>query len=207
MSCFAIKESVPARNAALSLCPIIYHKKIINIPRQSRGFFICGQSPRMPATPHVALVRPDTCMGSVTCYPLTGDHSHLLSCLIFIQLVFDVFSYLVCIFSYRIYIIATTPEFSVSVLQLQCWELFVDHQTTLPFQVPHETGYRYLWWYLYKHVHMIGTDFCFINLNSLPFTKLPKYLSNLHLLFSEEDLSSILGCKDYVVFAIPFRMR
>ena len=66
---------------------------------------------------------------------------------------------------------------------------------------------RYLWRYLYKHVHMIGTNFCFINLNSLPFTKLPKYLSDLHLLLSEENLSSILGCKDYVVFAIPFRVR
>ena len=31
----------------------------INIPRPSRGYFLCGRSPALPATPHAALVRSD----------------------------------------------------------------------------------------------------------------------------------------------------
>ena len=38
------------------------NKKIM-IPRQSRGYFLNGQSPMLPATPHAALVRSDICMG------------------------------------------------------------------------------------------------------------------------------------------------
>ena len=41
----------------------------INISRRSRGYFLCGQSPMLPATPHAALVRSDICMGLVTCRP------------------------------------------------------------------------------------------------------------------------------------------
>ena len=41
----------------------------INISRRSRGDFLCGQRPMLPATPHAALVRSDICMGLVTCRP------------------------------------------------------------------------------------------------------------------------------------------
>ena len=41
----------------------------INISRRGRGYFLCGQSPMLPATPHAALVRSDICMGLVTCRP------------------------------------------------------------------------------------------------------------------------------------------
>ena len=41
----------------------------INISRRSRGYFLCEQSPMLPATPHAALVRSDICMGLVTCRP------------------------------------------------------------------------------------------------------------------------------------------
>ena len=54
---------------------------------------------------------------------------------------------------------------------------------------------------------MVGTYFCFYYLDSLPLTQLPEYLAYFYLLFPKEYLSSILGRKDYVVFAIPFRMR
>ena len=36
---------------------------IINIPRPSRGYFLDGRSPMLPATPHAALVRSDICIG------------------------------------------------------------------------------------------------------------------------------------------------
>ena len=39
------------------------HFAQIMIPRQSRGYFLNGQSPMLPATPHAALVRSDICMG------------------------------------------------------------------------------------------------------------------------------------------------
>ena len=35
----------------------------INIPRPSRGYFLDGRSPMLPATPHAALVRSDICIG------------------------------------------------------------------------------------------------------------------------------------------------
>ena len=38
----------------------------INIPRQSRGYFLCGRSPMLPATPHAALVRLAICIGPST---------------------------------------------------------------------------------------------------------------------------------------------
>ena len=34
----------------------------INIPRPSRGYFLCGRSPMLPATPHAALVRLAICI-------------------------------------------------------------------------------------------------------------------------------------------------
>ena len=41
------------------------HTKI-NIPRPSRGYFLCGRSPMLPATPHAALVRLAICIGYPT---------------------------------------------------------------------------------------------------------------------------------------------
>ena len=41
----------------------------INIPRPSRGYFLDGRSPMLPATPHAALVRLAICIG---CPPHTG---------------------------------------------------------------------------------------------------------------------------------------
>ena len=38
----------------------------ITIPRQSRGYFLCGRSPMLPATPHAALVRLAICIGPPT---------------------------------------------------------------------------------------------------------------------------------------------
>ena len=45
------------------------HKRAINIPRPSRGYFLDGRSPMLPATPHAALVRSDICMGLATSRP------------------------------------------------------------------------------------------------------------------------------------------
>ena len=60
------KESIPlypcsATGAAIptALCA----ESKINIPRPSRGYFLDGRSPMLPATPHAALVRSDICIG------------------------------------------------------------------------------------------------------------------------------------------------
>jgi hypothetical protein len=91
---------------------------VIIIHRRSRWFFINGHSPRLPATPHVTLVRPDIRMGSIACYPLTGYHGKLFSCLIFPKLVSDILLNLFCILPYRIYVVSSTPEFPISILDL-----------------------------------------------------------------------------------------
>ena len=53
------------RHSKAAVC----HFRVINIPRPSRGYFLCGRSPMLPATPHAALVRSDICMGLVTSCP------------------------------------------------------------------------------------------------------------------------------------------
>ena len=42
------------------------YRKTINIPRPSRGYFLDGRSPMLPATPHAALVRLAICIGCPT---------------------------------------------------------------------------------------------------------------------------------------------
>ena len=61
-----VREYPPFPVQRLRRCfppPRNVRKNIINIPRPSRGYFLDGRSPMLPATPHAALVRSDICIG------------------------------------------------------------------------------------------------------------------------------------------------
>ena len=64
------------------------------------------------------------------------SHRQLLSCFVFIQLMFDVLLYLLCIFSCCVHIVPSTPKLSISILVSQFWKLFVYHQTAFPLRNP-----------------------------------------------------------------------
>ena len=197
--------------------------KSIIIPRQSRGFFLCGQSPRLLATPSQAFIRSATCVSSVTSHPLTGSsslllflatrkrvvifsqHRHLLSQSVFVQLMLDILCYLLFVFPYRVYIIPSTPKLSIPILVFHISELLVDHQAALPFQISHKARHCYLRRYTYQHMYMISTYLCLMDFYLLPFTQLPQYLSYRLSFLSKEYLPPILRCKHYMIFAIPFR--
>ena len=48
------------------LCRFLSIGEEINIPRPSRGYFLDGRSPMLPATPHAALVRLAICIDCPT---------------------------------------------------------------------------------------------------------------------------------------------
>ena len=56
-------------------------------------------------------------------------------------------------------------------------------------------------------MNVVWAYFRFYYLYAFPVAQLPQYLSYRCFLLLEKYLSSILWCKYYVVFAIPFRMR
>ena len=94
----------------------------------------------------------------------------LLGYFILFQLIPYIFFYLFCIFPDRIRIIASTPELAISIFKPGTRPLFIDHLTTLPFQISHKSRYTQLWWYFQKNVYMIYTYFGFENINSFPLT-------------------------------------
>ena len=105
--------------------------------RHSRWFFICGRSPRILATRHVALHRlaPAYCpTGSPVNGPLhLPEHGQLVSVLVLLQLILDIRSNLRRIFACRVDKIPSTPKLPTFVFELQSGKLFVQHQATLPF--------------------------------------------------------------------------
>ena len=132
------------------------------------------------------------------------SHCQLFPCLIFFQLLLDIFLNLFCILSCCIYLIPSAPEFPVPIFILQFRILFVDHQTALSFEISHKTGDLNLWRYLYQHMHVIRTHFRFHNFYLFPFAKCSQYFSYFTSLFSVEYFSSIFWCEHDVIFPIPF---
>ena len=142
-------------------------------PRQSRGFFLCGQSPMLLAC--ASRCASTVCQPREFCHllPVNGflevPHRQLFSRLIFFQLAPDVLLYLFRIFPCRVYVVPSAPELPVSILIFQFRILFVNHQAALPFQIPHKTRYAYLRRYLQEHMHMIRAHLNFYNFHVLPF--------------------------------------
>ena len=52
-------------------------------------------------------------------------------------------------------------------------------------------------------MYMIRAYFSLYYLHSLPFTQLPKYISNFGAFFFEKHFPSVLRCKYHMVLAIP----
>ena len=119
----------------------------------------------------------------------------------------DVFGYLGFVLAYCVYVISPTPELAIAILELQIAELVINHQTALTFQVSDEARHAHLRGYLDQHMDMVGTTLGFDYLHAFPFAELSQYFSYSSFLLAIENLSAIFRCKDYVVFAVPFRVR
>ena len=119
----------------------------------------------------------------------------------------DVLGYLRFILTYRINVIAPTPELPATILELQVAKLFINHQATLTLQIPNEAGYTHLGWYLEQHMDMVGTTLSLNYLHTFPLAELSQYFSYGSFLLAIENLSAIFWCKDYMIFTVPFRVR
>ena len=93
---------------------------------------------------------------------------HLITKLVFFQLVLYVLRNSAFVLSYRIHIVPFTPKLSISVLIFQFAELLIQHRATLSFQVSHEARNRHLRRYFHQHMHMVRAYFCFHYLYAFP---------------------------------------
>ena len=91
----------------------------------------------------------------------------------------------------------------VPVLVFQIRVSVKDHKTALSFEIPHKLRYAYLQRYRYKHMYMVRAYFCRYYIYSFPLAQLSKYCSYFQPLFLKENLSAVLGGKDYMILAIP----
>jgi len=135
---------------------------------------------------------------------LRFNKAQLVSQFVFVKLMFDILRNSAGVLPCRIYIISFAPKLSVAVFILELTELLIDHCCAFPLQIPHETRYRHLGWYLHQHMHMIRAYFCFDYIDPFPLAKLPQYLTYRYLLFAIKYFPTVFRCKHYMVFAIPF---
>ena len=82
-------------------------------------------------------------------------YAHLIRYLICLQLLFDIFLYLLFISSYCIHEISSCPEMPVSIFILQICMPVEDHQTAFSFEISHYLWYTILWWDTDEHVDMM----------------------------------------------------
>ncbi len=111
-------------------------------------------------------------------------------------------------FSYFIWpLIASAPEFSAPIFVLQFSKFLVQHRAALSLQVSHKSRHRHLRWNLYQNMNMVRAHLPFQETNSFPFTQLPQDFSYFCSFFLIEYFSPVLGCKHYMVLAVPFCVR
>lgn len=177
----------------------------------SRGFFICGHSPRILAR---ASRRASTvCQPRKFRYlpPVNGHFRSLAwsAALLLCPARTDIGCTPVSSlhFPCRVHIVPTAPEFPVPVFIFLLRELLVQHQAAFSFQLPHETCYCYLWRYLDQHVDVVQAYLCFDNLDPFPIAQRPQNASNFSSFLSEEHFPSVFWRKHYMIFAIPTGMR
>ena len=96
--------------------------------------------------------------------------AQLFSECILSQLMPDVLGYLCLILAHRINIVTTAPELPITIFELQLTELLIYHQAALSFQISDKRRYTHLGRYLWQHMDMVGTTFCFYYAHSLPLT-------------------------------------
>ena len=90
---------------------------------------------------------------------------------------------------------------------LQFSKFLVQHRAALSLQVSHKSRHRHLRWNLYQNMNMVRAHLPFQETNSFPFTQLPQDFSYLCSFFLIEYFSPVLGCKHYMVLAVPFCVR
>ena len=125
--------------------------------------------------------------------------------LVLFELVLDIFSYPLHIFSRGVHTISSTPETSIAILVLQVSVPLMDHEAAFSFQVSHETRHTHLWRYFNEHVYMVGTYFRFDDFNLFPFTKVSQDFPYFGFLLSVEYLPPVLWPKYDMIFAVPTR--
>lgn len=110
----------------------------------------------------------------------------------------------------RIHVVSTAPELPIPIPESQVSKLLVDHQTALPFQIPHKSRYAHLRRDLNQHMDMIRTALCLNNLDTFPLAQLPQnftYASYGAFLFTIENLTTVFRGKDNMIFTIPTGVR
>ena len=98
--------------------------------------------------------------------------TQLVTQLVFVELVFDVFLNSLCVLSCGVNIVSSAPKFSVSIFIFQLRELFIDHSCTFPFEISHKLRNRNFGRDFYENVDMVRACFCFQKIYSFPFAKL-----------------------------------
>lgn len=127
--------------------------------------------------------------------------------LIFLELISDVFLYLLSVFPNRVDVVPTAPEFSVPVLEFRVPPLLVDHQGRFALEVSHYPGNREFGRDRNQHVHVVGADLGLVYRDPLPFAELPKDLSDLQPLQAVELLPPVLRRENHVVLTVPAGVR
>ena len=179
----------------------------INIRPHSGRFFIFGHSPKhywlrtsalgigLPAM-HLLLATRKRVLRVV--------HTQLITLVISFQLFAYVFFYGFRILTHCINIIPFTLKLTVSICKFQVSVFLEYHQTTLPFQVSHETRYAQFGRYTHQYMYMVRAHFSFYYFHSFPLAQGAQYFSYLQAFFFEKHFSAILWGKHYMILAIPF---
>lgn len=138
---------------------------------------------------------------STICYIFILPKTYIL-----LQLVSDIFLYLLFVASYCIHIISSTPKMSIPVLVFHIRILFKYHQTTFSFEISHNLRNTILGWYRHKHMYMVFARFRFYDLDLLVLTQFSQHYPYIRFDLSVDYLAAVFWCKNYMVFAIPFCM-
>ena len=127
--------------------------------------------------------------------------------LIFLELISNVFLYLLRVFPNRVDVVPPAPEFSVPVFEFRVPPLLVDHQRRFALEVSHYPGNREFGRDRNQHVHVVGADLGLVDDDPLPFAQLPENLADLQPLEAVEFLPPVLRRENYVVLTVPAGVR
>ena len=88
--------------------------------------------------------------------------------LIFLELISNVFLYLLRVFPNRVDVVPPAPKFSVPVFEFRVPPLLVDHQGRFSLEVSHDPGNREFGRDRNQHVHVVGANLGLVDGDSLP---------------------------------------
>lgn len=99
------------------------------------------------------------------------------------------------------------PELPVPELVFEVAVLLEDYERALAFEVPHEIRNAHFGRYADQHVHVVGHQVPFDNLDPLVRAEPPEYLPHTLAVLVVNNFPSILRCEHDVVLAYPLRVR